>query len=746
MFERENGSQPRLIWVICITLLSWMILVPLVNSIQIPIGENETGVISLAYLENISPYTDYLKYLILLLLPGLIAVIVLQIPSIIIDQILNLILSVLHNRRVWVIATSLLLVAWLINVPFNQYKIQATLIDSFHEGEFLGFFPNFQQLKQPFVNTVLIHGWGMDVLPTWLATRFIFHENGIALTRLFVNLENVVTCLAYFWIFGELTQAAKLGKNRLPIFLISCLLYCILDGIFFKFDGRRGTFFMLQFALTLRFFRVVPFQINQARILAIILGLSLPASFLYVYDRAIYFLAVYLCACGLTLFLNQKITKTWIGGTLLGSGISSSLIIAVLGIEQVSAIASQILYWGKYGRYISFIPLPPLEMTLISQNFWLSMLIQSAVFVYLLLDLIGNQLKIRPFLQKNYIIILLLSASFVYMRITLDRSDLGHAYHGAIPTVFIVAYLIYIGFKKLKFKFTPLNLNPSLQIFLAILILGLVHSEPGFSLQKSLNLITRFPVRLSTPDYQIIQPDYLEALTVMQPEIQQQFCFYTLTSEGLWYYLFNQPSCSKYSYVLYAKPTVAQQEVIEELEQTQPDILLLSNAMWYQNPWDRVLKTDSASLIYQNVLQNYRPYKQVQSHWFWKRSNRPLTLTQTEKLNGNVEVVPEQPILTGDEVFLSGWAVLPEKQKPADAVYLSYGDQNQLIAVAKVNVNRPDVAQVLSVSDYQKSGWSIQVPTAILPLGNTRFKVWAYDGESENLIQLPTEIKIQVRI
>ena len=748
MFDRENTSKPRLDWVICITLLSWVVLVPVVNQIKIPLGNN-TEVISLAYLENISPYTDYVKYLILLLVPPLVAVLSLKIKGKTVESIFQAILSFVKDQRVWVVATIILLTAWVINIPFDQFKIKETLIDSFHEGEYLGFLPNFLQLEKPFINTVLIHGWGMDVLPTWLATLFTFNNNGIALTRLFVNLENVITSLGYFWIFWELTGAAKLKKSRLPIFLASCLLFCILDGILFKFDGRRGTFFMLQLALTLRYFRVIDIKPKQAQLLGIILGASVPASFLYVYDRAIYFLAVYVFSLVLSLFLDKKTARTWIFSSLTGVILSLILITALLGIEQVLAIGSHVLYWGKYGRYISFIPLPPLEMTFISQNFWLAMLIQTFVLVYLVLDLITENLKLRPFVQRNYLVFLLLSASVVYMRITLDRSDLGHAYHGTIPTVFLLTYLSYIGFRDfLQPHLEHLKLNFIHQIIIVVLIFSLIRSEPGFNFKTAINKIVKLPSRLSFTDAQILKPDYLEALTVMKPEIDQQSCFFNLTSEGLWYYLFNKPSCSKYGYVLYSKPIEAQKVVVQELEKTQPDIILLTNEMWFENPWDRVLKSDSAALIYENVLQQYRPYKLVQSHWFWKRSNRPLsfieTNPQTNFQNGFIEVLPPEVIYRNDVIEMSGWAVLSEKQKPADAVYLSYGDQNQLITVGKVNQNRSDVAEVLSVFEYSHSGWFIRVPTTVLPLGNTVLKVWAYDAETETLTQIGAEISVEV--
>ena len=741
MSEQKQQAKVNLIAIFTITLATWLILVPFVNSIKIPLGENTKGVISLASIENISPYTDYLKYIILLLTPPLIATLVLNLNQ----KPLRIILRVINHRYIWIGISSILLLTWLINTPFNQFRINSTLIDSFHEGEFLGFLPNFIQLKQPFIDTILIHGYGVDVLPSWLAKNLATQNNGIALTRLFVNLENVITCLGYFWILWELINLAEINKNKLKIFLISCIIFCVFDGIFYKFDGRRGTSFIIQLALTLRFFRIAKTQPKQAQWLSVLIGASIPSSFFYIYDRAIYFIAVYLCASILSLFLDKKTTIIWLRGTLIGIISVTIISIIFLGFEQINAIISQVLYWGKYGRYISFIPLPPLELSWTSQTFWLSMFFQSGVLVYLILDFKNQELKLRPFVQKNTLIILLLIPASVYMRITLDRSDIGHAYHGALITTFLVIYLIYLVYKhEIEPQLSQLNITPIQQSLTVLLLIVIILSEPGFNLVRGMEKITQLPDALSTPNQELLKPDYLEAWNTLKPEIEQQSCFFTLTSEGLWYYLFDKPSCSKYSYVLYAKPTVAQQEVIQELNETKPDILLLTNEMWYQNPWDEILKSESASLIYQNVLTTYRPYKTVQSHWFWKRNNQPLKLTKTQSLNGNIESLPTQPIHQRDNLSIGGWSILPESSQPADAVYLSLGKKNQLITVGQVNIPRPDVVQVLSNPKYEKSGWIIRVPTAILPQGNNQMKVWSYDSKKNQLTQIGKGFNLEI--
>lgn len=766
MSEQKQQAKVNLMVVVTITLAVWLILVPMVNQIHIPIAKNTTGVISLASIENISPYTDYLKYLILLLIPPLVAAIFLNLNRKQIEPLFNQLLLILNHHYTWIGISSLLLLSWLINIPFDQFEINSTLIDSFHEGEFLGFIPNFLQLKQPFINTILIHGYGIDVLPSWLAKNLATQNNGIALTRLFVNLQNVVACLGYFWILWELIQITlnstpqsqeegNPNLNVLKIFLLSCLAFCILDGIFFKFDGRRGAWFILQFALTLRFFRLTSplihqqnpsLRFNQAQWLSALVGASIPFSFLYVYDRGIYFIAIYLLTSILTLFVSQKIAKFWLMGSLFGIAIASLLITLLLGFDQVQAIFSQILYWGKYGRYISFIPLPPLELTWTSQVFWLSMFIQSAVLVYLLLEFKIYHLEIRPFLQNNNVTILLLAAASVYMRITLDRSDLGHAYHGALMTAFLGFYLICQGYKnQIKPSLSQVKIYPFQQLFIVLLIIVFIVAEPNFNVFKGIQKFSQLPNSLSQSDQTLLKPDYLKAWQQLQPEIDQQSCFFSLTSEGLWYYLFNKPSCSKYGYVLYAKPTIAQQQVIQELNQTKPDIILLTNEIWYQNPWDQVLKSESASLIYQDVLTHYKPYKTVESHWFWKRSDQAFKFTETNLINGYVESIPTEAIHPSESLTLTGWSIIPKTNQPADAVYLSEGENNRLIAVGQVNINRPDVVQFLSNLKAKKSGWVIQVPTAILSPETHLMKVWSYDAKANQLIQIGEPFNLKIR-
>jgi len=91
-----------------------------------------------------------------------------------------------------------------------------------------------------------------------------------------------------------------------------------------------------------------------------------------------------------------------------------------------------------------------------------------------------------------------------------------------------------------------------------------------------------------------------------------------------------------------------------------------------------------------------------------------------------------------------GWAILANKGKPADNVIITYGDNDTVVAVAPVNVDRPDIVKILNNSAFANSGWNINIDAATLPEGSVVLKAWAYDSETKEATQLTTTPEIIV--
>jgi hypothetical protein len=82
-----------------------------------------------------------------------------------------------------------------------------------------------------------------------------------------------------------------------------------------------------------------------------------------------------------------------------------------------------------------------------------------------------------------------------------------------------------------------------------------------------------------------------------------------------------------------------------------------------------------------------------------------------------------------------GWAVLPEKKEPADAVILTYEKsqgEDIIFAVFDTRVERPDVVKAMKTTTYLISGWQKTFPASRLPKGLVKINAWAFDTEKAN--------------
>ena len=79
---------------------------------------------------------------------------------------------------------------------------------------------------------------------------------------------------------------------------------------------------------------------------------------------------------------------------------------------------------------------------------------------------------------------------------------------------------------------------------------------------------------------------------------------------------------------------------------------------------------------------------------------------------------------------LIGWAALPERNRPADAVLLtcdSPAGEPLVFSVAVVGLQQTEVPARIKASGLAETGWGKEFPTAILPPGRQILRAWAFD-------------------
>jgi hypothetical protein len=91
------------------------------------------------------------------------------------------------------------------------------------------------------------------------------------------------------------------------------------------------------------------------------------------------------------------------------------------------------------------------------------------------------------------------------------------------------------------------------------------------------------------------------------------------------------------------------------------------------------------------------------------------------------------------EYFLSGWALLPARKEPADAILLTYKDgegREILFNIILARIQRHDVVKVYQKDFYLNSGWNKLLSEADIPKPAVEFSAWAFDAESGKAYKL----------
>lgn len=97
----------------------------------------------------------------------------------------------------------------------------------------------------------------------------------------------------------------------------------------------------------------------------------------------------------------------------------------------------------------------------------------------------------------------------------------------------------------------------------------------------------------------------------------------------------------------------------------------------------------------------------------------------------------------GDRYVATGWAILPYKDQPANAVLLTYKQGREkptIFAVAPVRIPRPNLKEE---DAYLNSGWGTTFSTKALPSGDLRIDAWAFDIDSNSAYKLKKAHKLQ---
>jgi hypothetical protein len=576
-------------------------------------------------------------------------------------------------------------------VTNSTWDPASTLVDLFHEGEVLGFAPAFRSSPRPFEKVFLIHGFDMDVVPALLG-----HD--VAGSRVVRMVEHAGTWIAALWLVREAATSADPRSPGAPALALA--IFCLLNTVTYAIAAPRSLVCFAQAAAMVRVLR----RPERSRTLAALVGASLAFGFLHNYGEAGASLVTFAAGTAVATARRDAAARTWWRYAVPGVAAGVAAFVATLGPAQVRAIAEQVIYWARYGGWIWFLPLA--KTPAVEHRFFWAML---AGHGWTLLHLWGTAREggLRAVVLRDGDLCVLLALALASLRGSLDRADGAHlALGGIVATVLLLSL-------SLRALVAAGGWSARARIVAAVVAASLsVHSRRQLDPRRAAAHLVALRGALADDD-RVVPEAVRTAVATLRTAVAAQRCFYTLDSNGVWYYLFDRPSCSRFHQIEYARTRDAQRDVIEALRRERPEVI------FFRDPAAVAHEDGPANgehLVYSYVLREYRPAAMVAGRWLWRRAAAPLAL-RDRKVAGETSVTAEAPPGT---VRVSGSAEVPAG---ASWAYVTIGSEPIEIAP-------------LRAIDGARAGFDVLAPVGFLPAGSRDIGVAVHDPRTDELLRV----------
>ncbi|MDJ0556367.1 MAG: hypothetical protein QNJ68_18400 [Microcoleaceae cyanobacterium MO_207.B10] len=149
---------------------------------------------------------------------------------------------------------------------------------------------------------------------------------------------------------------------------------------------------------------------------------------------------------------------------------------------------------------------------------------------------------------------------------------------------------------------------------------------------------------------------------------------------------------------------------------------------------------ENQSCIEANLLDNYDYVKVIANQLNYLGMLKPgllisdnITAIAAEKSKNQTYGALDGIIPLKPWYFVNGWAFLPERNQPADAVILTYKNQAGEWIIFDVlmsaKTHRESLVQLFNNPAYINAGWEQTISGKLLPKGKLKISAWAFDAK-----------------
>ncbi len=609
---------------VCIALILW-------DKIKLPYS-NPWNIIGVLTIIKFNPLNNIIRFLIFLILPSILLILFyfskIKNKKYLFKNKTNRKQNInlrnnsnfsFLNRKIIFVLIILFTIIVALNIPTFHSERK---FDPFHEGESLGPAMSYMEGCVPYKDIIFVHGIFQDPLRSVIAFNLFGRSIGASRT-----LESIMKILAYILLILFLIKLFN-GNYlyTLVVFFVLILFMALwvlnLPPLTLIVSREVTTF---SFLITLLFIYNLINNNKISKIKVIIISYLFSfiplSSFVYSIDRGFYLFTTYIILFPIILYFLIKKKRSVI--TLI---ISSSL-----GLLSAFILIGILLKWN-FLEFINFVfvilpkykelmdgriyPIKDIKFSAIicimSFNmFWVIHKILKEIYF-------GQNLfqSVMIFFKKYFIEFSLLILSVFFFRSALGRSDWEHVIYSSsliyILTIYIFIKYYFHNFLIRSYKFRKIF---TYTLFISFILLTIIFI---YRINRE-NLITEnFPLTIS--DSEFIPDNYKKTIEFLKNNLNDEEYFFTMTSEGAWYYFIDKPCPTRFPVVWFALPPFYQEEIVKNLETNNVTFILYRNDSW-ANRIDGFKSHERLPIVNSYIINNYKFFRFIDDNELWIKKN-----------------------------------------------------------------------------------------------------------------------------
>lgn len=493
--------------------------------------------------------------------------------------------------------------------------------DAFHEGETLGSAVSYENGMIPYKQVLFWHGVFQDPLRSVLA--FKLFGRSIGAVRAFDSILKIVQLILFAFFLRKICGGdyLRVGLTFIALVMFYHLTSLVRVAYLNTLTSRD--------ILTFPFLMAIPFlqgfannsnpKAGPTKLFTVnfIFSFLALASFGYSIERGFYLCATYLIvspAIYFFLFRTHRFRIYYLTSALFGL-LSGFLVLVFLlrgGLSEFLEFAFLIVPRYKDlvdGKVYPIHTLTGLiACTLIAANiFWIALKFLQVLHLH------HKQAKpaMKAFMEHYLIEFSLLILSTVAFRSALGRSDMGHIVgYSYIPfvlfTYIAIQHYMHPVLQRQKFRAACSSFVLLAMLLFSALCAYRIYS--GHLVAQNLPLMVK--------DSELIPARYNATVSFLKDNLAREDNFFTMTSEGCWYYFIDRPCPTRFPVSCFAATSFYQHEVVEDLKKSHVKFILYRNNNWTSAIFG--LSTEMRQpIITDYIKQHYTFFIKIDDNELW---------------------------------------------------------------------------------------------------------------------------------